>query len=29
MSAQDWDVVVWRRANELIQQAERIHGNFL
>lgn len=29
MSAQDWDVMVWRRANELLQQAERIHRNFL
>lgn len=29
MSAQDWDVVVWRRANELLQRAERIHRNVL
>lgn len=29
MSAQEWDVIVWRRANELLQQAERIHRNFL
>jgi len=29
MSAQDWDFIVWRRANDLFQQAERIHRNFL
>ena len=29
MSAQDWDFLVWRRANDLLQQAERIHRNFL
>jgi len=29
MSAQEWDVIVWRRAAELLQQAERIHRNFL
>jgi HSP20 family protein len=29
MSAQDWDFIVWRRANDLLQQAERIHRNFL
>jgi len=29
MSAQDWDFIVWQRANDLIQQAERIHRNFL
>jgi len=28
MSAQDWDFIVWRRANDLLQQAERIHRNF-
>lgn len=25
----EWDIVVWRRANDLLQQAERIHRNFL
>ena len=29
MSAHDWDFIVWRRANDLFQQAERIHRNFL
>ena len=29
MAAQDWDFIVWRRANDLLQQAERIHRNFL
>ncbi|HSK30609.1 MAG TPA: Hsp20/alpha crystallin family protein [Candidatus Limnocylindria bacterium] len=29
MAASDWDVVIWRRANDLLQQAERIHRNFL
>jgi HSP20 family molecular chaperone IbpA len=29
MSAHDWDFIVWRRANDLLQQAERIHRNFL
>jgi len=29
MSANDWDFIVWRRANDLFQQAERIHRNFL
>ena len=29
MSAQDWDFIVWQRANDLLQQAERIHRNFL
>ena len=29
MSAQDWDSIVWRRANDLLQQADRIHRNFL
>ena len=29
MSAQDWDFIVWRRANDLLQQADRIHRNFL
>ena len=25
----DWDFVVWRRADDLRRQAERIHSNFL
>ena len=25
----EWDIIVWRRANDLLQQAERIHRNFL
>src|SRR5246127_2109591 len=29
MSERDWDFIVWRRANDLLQQAERIHQNFL
>lgn len=29
MSAHDWDFIVWQRANDLLQQAERIHRNFL
>jgi hypothetical protein len=29
MAAEDWDFMVWRRANELLQQAERIHRNVL
>jgi len=29
MAAQDWDLIVWRRANDLLQQTERIHRNFL
>lgn len=29
MSAQDWEFIVWRRANDLLRQAERIHRNFL
>jgi HSP20 family protein len=29
MADKDWDVVIWRRANDLLQQAERIHRNFL
>jgi HSP20 family molecular chaperone IbpA len=29
MAAQDWDFIVWQRANNLLQQAERIHRNFL
>lgn len=29
MSAQDWDFIVWQRANDLLRQAERIHRNFI
>ena len=29
MSAHDWDNVIWHRASVLLQQAERIHQNFL
>ena len=29
MAAHDWDFIIWRRANDLLQQAERIHRNFL
>ena len=29
MAANDWDVIIWQRANNLLQQAERIHRNFL
>ena len=29
MEGNDWDIVIWRRANDLLQQAERIHRNFL
>jgi len=29
MSAQDWDFIVWQRANDLLQQADRIQRNFL
>lgn len=29
MADKDWDILVWRRANDLLQQAERIHRNFL
>ena len=29
MSERDWDLIVWQRANDLLQQAERIHQNFL
>lgn len=29
MADKDWEIVVWRRANVLLQQAERIHRNFL
>lgn len=29
MAANNWDFIIWRRANDLLQQAERIHRNFL
>jgi len=29
MAGNEWDIIVWRRANDLLQQAERIHRNFL
>ena len=29
MASGDWDIVVWQRANDLLQQVERIHRNFL
>ena len=29
MASQDWDFVIWQRASDLLQQAERIHRNFL
>jgi HSP20 family protein len=29
MSAHDWDFLIWQRANDLLQQAERIRRNFL
>ena len=29
MASHDWDIIIWRRANDLLQQAERIHRNFL
>ena len=29
MAGNDWDTIIWRRANDLLQQAERIHRNFL
>jgi HSP20 family molecular chaperone IbpA len=29
MAGKDWDFIVWRQANDLLQQAERIHRNFL
>jgi HSP20 family molecular chaperone IbpA len=29
MASGDWDIVVWQRARNLLQQAERIHANFL
>jgi len=29
MAAHDWDFLIWQRASDLLQQAERIHRNFL
>ena len=29
MASQDWDFLIWQRASDLLQQAERIHRNFL
>ncbi len=29
MSGQDWDFIVWQRANDLLQKTQRIHRNFL
>jgi len=29
MSAHDWDFIMWQRASDLLQQAERIRRNFL
>ena len=29
MASGDWDIVVWQRATDLLQQVERIHRNFL
>jgi len=29
MASRDWDMFVWQRANNLLQQAERIQRNFL
>lgn len=29
MASHDWDFVIWHRANDLLQRAERIHRNFL
>jgi len=29
MAFPDWDVVMWQRASNLLQQVERIHRNFL
>ena len=29
MAAHDWDFIMWQRANDLLQQAERIRRNFL
>jgi HSP20 family protein len=29
MASHDWDFLIWQRASDLLQQAERIHRNFL
>jgi len=29
MASGDWDILMWRRASDLLQQVERIHRNFL
>jgi HSP20 family protein len=29
MASDDWDILVWQRASNLIQQVERIQANFL
>ncbi|MGH7825058.1 MAG: Hsp20/alpha crystallin family protein [Candidatus Binatia bacterium] len=29
MASRDWDILVWRQASDLLQQADRIHKNFL
>jgi HSP20 family molecular chaperone IbpA len=29
MASQDWEILIWQRANALLQQAERIQRNFL
>ena len=29
MASRDWDFLLWQRASDLMQQAERIHRNFL
>jgi HSP20 family protein len=29
MASHDWDFLIWQRANDLLQQAERIRRNFL
>jgi HSP20 family protein len=29
MASRDWDILMWQRASDLLQQVERIHRNFL
>jgi len=29
MASHDWDYLIWQRASDLLQQAERMHRNFL
>lgn len=29
MAMRDWDFLIWQQASDLLQQAERIHRNFL